>query len=42
VRWDPKLNTGGNNFDESEWVVAKNHIHHSAEHQSWLVLPVME
>lgn len=36
------LNTGGNNYDETEWVVAKNTIHHSAEYPSHLILPVIE
>ena len=35
------LNTGGNNVDESEGVAAKNTVHHSPEHQSYLVLPVI-
>ncbi len=35
------LNTGGNNYDETEGVVAHNTIHHSAEHPSRIVLPIM-
>ena len=35
------LNTGGNNYDETEGVVAINTIHHTAEHASRVVLPVM-
>jgi putative CocE/NonD family hydrolase len=35
------LNTGGNNVDESEGVVATNTIHHSPERQSYLVLPIV-
>jgi len=35
------LNTGGNNYDEEEGVIAHNTIHHSAEHPSYLVLPVI-
>ena len=39
--FERNLNTGGNNFDETEWVIAKNTIHHSAEYPSHLVLPVI-
>jgi len=35
------LNTGGNNVDESEGVVATNTIHHSPERLSYLVLPIV-
>ena len=41
-RFVRNLNTGGNNFDETEWVVAENAIHHTAEHPSRLVLPVID
>jgi predicted acyl esterase len=41
-RWDRNLNTGGNNFDETEWVVARNTVHHSAAYPSRIVLPVIE
>ena len=41
-RWDRNLNTGGNNFDETEWVIAKNTVHHSAQYPSHLLLPVIE
>jgi putative CocE/NonD family hydrolase len=40
-RWDRNLNTGGNNFDESTWVVAENTIHHNAARPSRLVLPII-
>lgn len=36
------LNTGGNNYDESEGVIAHNTIHHSAEYPSYVVLPIVE
>jgi len=36
------LNTGGNNYDETKWVVAENTIYHSAEYPSHLILPVVE
>ena len=35
------LNTGGNNVDESEAIVAHNVIHHSAEFSSRIVLPIV-
>lgn len=38
---DRNLGTGGDNFTESEGVVATNVIHHSEEHPSRLVLPVL-
>ena len=41
-RYDRNLNTGGNNYDETEWRVANNAVHHSAEHPSRIVLPVLE
>jgi putative CocE/NonD family hydrolase len=41
-RWDRNLNTGGNNFDETDWVIAKNSVHHSARYPSHLLLPVIE
>lgn len=35
------LNTGGNNYDETEGVVAHNTIHHSAEYPTRILLPVV-
>jgi uncharacterized protein len=35
------LNTGGNNYDETEAMIARNTIHHSAEHPTRIVLPVV-
>ena len=35
------LNTGGNNYDETEGVVARNTIHHSVDHPSRVVLSVV-
>jgi putative CocE/NonD family hydrolase len=35
------LNTGGANVDETEGVVARNTVHHSADHPSRIVLPVI-
>jgi len=34
------LNTGGNNYDETEGVIAHNTVYHSAEYPSQIVLPV--
>ena len=34
------LNTGGNNYDETETVIARNTVHHSAQYPSQIVLPV--
>ncbi|MCP4299654.1 MAG: hypothetical protein GY783_03650, partial [Gammaproteobacteria bacterium] len=41
-RFTRNLNTGGNNFDETEWLIADNKIHHSKEHPSHIVLPVVD
>jgi hypothetical protein len=35
------LNTGGNNVDESEGLVATNTIHHAPGRLSYLVLPII-
>ena len=40
-RYDRNLNTGGNNYDESEGVTAHNTLHHSADYPSQIVLPVL-
>jgi putative CocE/NonD family hydrolase len=40
-RWDRNLNTGGNNFDETAWVVARNTVHHSARYPSHILLPII-
>ena len=34
------LNTGGNNVDETEGVVARNTVYHSAQYPSQIILPV--
>lgn len=41
-RFDRNLNTGGNNFDESEGVIATNSIHHGGKSLSRVVLPIMK
>ncbi len=35
------LNTGGNNWDETEGVVARNVVHHTEQHPSRILLPVI-
>ncbi len=40
-RFDRDLNTGGNNYDETEWVVAKNKFHHNSQYPSHILLPVV-
>ncbi|PHI21425.1 acylase [Lewinellaceae bacterium SD302] len=40
-RFTRNLNTGGNNYDESEGVIANNRIHHSKEYPSSIELPVV-
>jgi len=39
--FERNLNTGGNNYDETEWVVAENTIHHSRKFPSHIVLPII-
>jgi putative CocE/NonD family hydrolase len=39
-RFARNLNTGGNNYDETEAVVAKNTIHHSKKYSSQIRLPI--
>ena len=38
-RYDRNLNTGGHNYDETTWRVAKNAVHHESACASRLVLP---
>jgi len=40
-RFDRNLNTGGNQYNETEWKEATNTIHHSRIHPSYIVLPVI-
>jgi putative CocE/NonD family hydrolase len=40
-RFERNLNTGGDNRTETEWVVAKNTLHHSKEYPSQIILPVI-
>jgi predicted acyl esterase len=41
-RWERNLNTGGNNYDETDYVVAQNTVHYSAEGASYIVLPIVD
>jgi putative CocE/NonD family hydrolase len=41
-RFDRNLNTGGNNYDETEGVVATNSIHHSNKYPSSISLPIVK
>ncbi|KPQ13096.1 MAG: CocE/NonD family hydrolase [Algoriphagus marincola HL-49] len=41
-RFDRNMNTGGNNYDETEGVVATNSIHHGGKFQSRILLPIIE
>lgn len=40
-RFDRNLNTGGKNYDETTWKVAKNSVWHTPGHVSRLVLAVV-
>jgi putative CocE/NonD family hydrolase len=41
-RFTRNLNTGGNNYDESEGVIATNKVHHSKTHPSQIRLPIIK
>jgi predicted acyl esterase len=41
-RFDRNLNTGGNNYDELNGVVAHNAVHHSRQHPSQVQLTVVK
>jgi putative CocE/NonD family hydrolase len=41
-RWERNLNTGGNNYDETEWQTATNRVYHSENHHSYVLLPIIE
>jgi putative CocE/NonD family hydrolase len=40
-RFDRNLNTGGNNFDETKGVVARNAVHHSRQYPSTVKITVV-
>lgn len=39
-RFDRNLNTGGNNYDESVGIIARNQIHHTPQYPSQIRLPI--
>jgi len=39
-RFARNLNTGGNNYDETEGVIAQNKVHHSKKHPSQIRIPI--
>jgi putative CocE/NonD family hydrolase len=41
-RFERNLNTGGNNYDESKGVIAKNKVHHSSKNPSRIILPMIK
>lgn len=41
-RFQRNLNTGGDNFTESEPVIARNRVSHSAKYASRIVIPVID
>ena len=41
-RFDRNLNTGGNNYDETEGVVAHNAVHHSTQYPSRITITVVK
>ena len=41
-RFERNLNTGGNNYDEKQGVVAHNQIHHSTLYPSQIRLPIVK
>ena len=41
-RYDRNLNTGGRNYDEDRWRLAKNTVHHSARYPSRILLPTLD
>jgi putative CocE/NonD family hydrolase len=40
--YERNLNTGGNNFDETAWVVAENTVHYGPQYPSHMILPVIQ
>lgn len=40
--FERNLNTGGNNYDETEWVIAENTIHHSKKYPSHFIFPIIK
>jgi predicted acyl esterase len=40
-RFDRNMNTGGNNYDETQGVVARNVVHHSKQYPSQITVTVV-
>jgi len=40
-RFDRNMNTGGNNYDEVESIIARNAVHHSRQYPSQVSLSVL-
>jgi len=40
-RFDRNLNTGGNNYDETRWVLAHNVVHHGSQYPSSIAITVV-
>lgn len=40
-RFDRNLNTGGNNYNENAWRIARQIVHHSGAQVSYILLPVI-
>ena len=40
--WDRNLNTGGNNYTDTQWLVADNEVHHDPQTPSRIVLPILD
>ncbi len=40
-RFERNLNTGGNNYDESEGIIAFNRVHHGPDYPSMIRLPII-
>jgi predicted acyl esterase len=41
-RFDRNLNTGGNNYDETKGVVARNAVHHSKQYPAEVTISVIK
>ena len=41
-RFARNLNTGGNNYDEADWIVAHNKVHHSAAYPSQIRVSIVD
>ena len=40
-RFDRNMNTGGNNYDETKGVIARNSVHHSKEYPAQVTITVV-